>query len=446
MLVLMAGLLISLLTTGIVGTTAYYMASSSALAVPKNLNKTAVLNKLDSEKSAKNAQSQPARVADATSSILATQQKKHKDGLQKLRDVYERQLARTQSSINQINGRMASRQDTYQKELERLRSAYASLKQRHTRLEDLMDQGWAPRMVAVPGPGLGATPDLGQNVNRRAPDASAKGKPRRKSSAGPGVFSPAHQPAPARVQLTGLKPDGAASLISSMQNLRQKQNRTSAKIDFSARKRVNEMTQVLSRLNFNLSKLKPPSTRLLQSNTGGPFVKLAQTDALTSSSTSSKIAFAAVQSFQKIYQLENALLEMPIRRPLSDLASITSPFGPRLDPFRKLYAMHRGVDFRAPQGEPVLAPAAGVVILRQKHSKSGFGNVLVIRHAYGITTLYGHLSEFSVKSGDRVKPGDVVGKVGNTGRSTGPHLHYEVRVDDSHVDPIDYLEAATYVF
>jgi len=273
---------------------------------------------------------------------------------------------------------------------------------------------------------------------------------KKKSSLNPGTLIPRKQVSHNFERLDredqDLKPLEVADLISSMQNHWKKQNSAGDQISFSARKRVKEMMQVLSRLKYRLPEQDITQASKPQMNTGGPFVELAFSDVVANAKGFGALDFAALKSFRKIYLLEKALLELPIRRPLSDLRSITSPFGPRMDPFRRLYAMHRGIDFRAPVGEPVLATAKGIVILTQKNKKSGYGKLLVIRHEHGITTLYGHLDEFSVKVGDRVRPGDVVGKVGNTGRSTGPHLHYEIRVADSHVDPIDYLEAATHVF
>jgi murein DD-endopeptidase MepM/ murein hydrolase activator NlpD len=106
---------------------------------------------------------------------------------------------------------------------------------------------------------------------------------------------------------------------------------------------------------------------------------------------------------------------------------LTSEFGVRLDPSSSERAMHRGVDIATPHGAPVLAPADGVVVF--SGIEGSYGKVLVIDHGYGLKTRYGHLSEVLVAPGDRVKRGGRVALVGNTGRSTGAHLHYEVRVN-----------------
>jgi murein DD-endopeptidase MepM/ murein hydrolase activator NlpD len=450
MLILMAAFIVVLLTTGIVGGVGYYMASNSVLAFRQNLNKSTDSYKFDVQQSPKPLQMPVKKTIAATTAKLIAEKKKYTLELKNLREAYEVELAGFQSSISQINGRMVKNQDAYRKELERLRNVYATLQKRHAKLADLLDQGWAPRMVTFPVQPQSNDTEINQNNDQRASENTKENKPKKNSSLNlKTVFPDKQQPVSvAQLELTppGVTPVDIAALKTSMQNQWKKQTRTSALINFSARKRVNELRQILSRLKFNLSDLKLPSTPPQQSNTGGPFVELEFLDIAAKSNRFNENAFASLQPFKKIAILEKALLELPIRRPLADLGSITSPFGPRMDPFRKLYAMHRGIDFGAPTGEPVLATAQGVVITTQKNSKSGYGTVVVIRHKNGIITLYGHLSEYTVKVGDMVKPGDVVGKVGNTGRSTGPHLHYGIRVGDSHVDPIDYFEAATYVF
>lgn len=116
---------------------------------------------------------------------------------------------------------------------------------------------------------------------------------------------------------------------------------------------------------------------------------------------------------------------------------LTSTFGARRDPFTNSRTMHHGLDVAASIGTPVVAPADGVVVF--VGARSGYGKVLTIDHGYGVSTVYGHLSEANVAVGDEVRRGDEVAAVGNTGRSTGPHLHYEVRVNDVPVDPMKYI-------
>ncbi len=116
---------------------------------------------------------------------------------------------------------------------------------------------------------------------------------------------------------------------------------------------------------------------------------------------------------------------------------LTSGFGNRLSPFTGDIAMHNGIDIASHRDTPIVASAAGVV--SYEGFDSGLGKVVKINHGYGIQTMYGHLSKTAVKIGQRVKRGDVIGYVGNTGLSTGPHLHYEVYVHDVPVNPMRYI-------
>jgi murein DD-endopeptidase MepM/ murein hydrolase activator NlpD len=116
---------------------------------------------------------------------------------------------------------------------------------------------------------------------------------------------------------------------------------------------------------------------------------------------------------------------------------VTSDFGQRLDPYTADRVMHQGLDIAAPHGKEVFAPSDGTVVFAGL--EGGYGNVLVIDHGYGIKTRYGHLSRLMVKAGDRIKRGALIAAVGNTGRSTGPHLHYEVRVNGIPQNPRKFI-------
>jgi hypothetical protein len=116
---------------------------------------------------------------------------------------------------------------------------------------------------------------------------------------------------------------------------------------------------------------------------------------------------------------------------------ITGSFGERIDPFNGEGAFHSGVDISAAVGQPVLAPADGTVTFAD--FLGGYGRAVVIDHGHGITTRYGHLASFSIAAGQYIHRGDVLGYVGLSGRSTGPHLHYEVRINETPVNPYKYL-------
>lgn len=138
------------------------------------------------------------------------------------------------------------------------------------------------------------------------------------------------------------------------------------------------------------------------------------------------------------YYLEktNELAAMPNVWPVQGY--ITGGFGLREDPLGEGGEFHAGVDISTRYGNKVIAPSDGLVIFAEP--REGYGNVVVLDHGFGITTRYGHLSAFSVKEGQRVHRGDVIGFVGSTGRSTGSHLHYEIRLHDNPVNPTRYMK------
>ena len=119
------------------------------------------------------------------------------------------------------------------------------------------------------------------------------------------------------------------------------------------------------------------------------------------------------------------------------IGPITGSFGQRMDPFSGEGAFHSGVDISAEYGTGVRAAADGVVVVADEHA--GYGRLVVVDHGFGVTTWYGHLSSFTIPTGIHVKRGDVIGYVGVSGRTTGPHVHYEVRINDAPVNPMRYL-------
>ncbi|WP_282162489.1 M23 family metallopeptidase [Ulvibacterium marinum] len=136
---------------------------------------------------------------------------------------------------------------------------------------------------------------------------------------------------------------------------------------------------------------------------------------------------------------EKLLASIPAIQPINseDLTRMASGFGWRSDPFTKARKMHRGMDFTAPRGTPIYATGDGKVT-RADNRSSGFGKHIRIEHGYGYITLYAHLSRYNVKRGQKVKRGDIIGFVGNTGRSEAPHVHYEVWKDEERINPINF--------
>jgi len=137
---------------------------------------------------------------------------------------------------------------------------------------------------------------------------------------------------------------------------------------------------------------------------------------------------------------EQLLVSTPAIQPVSnkDLTRVASGFGYRIDPIYKTVKLHAGLDFAAPQGTPIYATANGTVTVAG-NTGNGYGNHVVINHGYGYETLYGHMVKVKAKVGQQIKRGEVIGYVGSTGKSTGPHCHYEVHKNGQKIDPVYFF-------
>jgi len=143
-------------------------------------------------------------------------------------------------------------------------------------------------------------------------------------------------------------------------------------------------------------------------------------------------------------KLSATLATVPVREPVAGDIDFSSPYGVRVDPFLRVPAMHTGIDFRGTYGEAIHATAAGTVT--SAGWSGGYGQMVEVDHGNGLATRYGHLSQIDVHVGQTIRIGQVVGRLGSTGRSTGPHLHYETRVDGEAVNPEKFLKAGASLY
>jgi murein DD-endopeptidase MepM/ murein hydrolase activator NlpD len=155
-------------------------------------------------------------------------------------------------------------------------------------------------------------------------------------------------------------------------------------------------------------------------------------------------ANGVIAGLERMALYRAAVARVPFANPVRGNFRYTSGFGWRRDPKTGASRMHAGADFAGARGTPIHATADGVVVEAGWHA--GYGNIVTIRHAFGLETRYAHLSRIQVSEGQRVSRGDRIGDMGNTGRSTGTHLHYEVRLGGTPVNPMTYIKAATNVF
>ena len=234
-------------------------------------------------------------------------------------------------------------------------------------------------------------------------------------------------------------PDVAAqtrlSLISrSLDRMEKRQIATLGRIGSAAAETITRLRGVMDEAGIAPDRFAPAPQRT--GGVGGPYIPI-NVDA-------NAPAFdKAVSSVERSLVVEDRLRRevpfAPVRRPLIGQADVSSPFGYRPDPFLGRLALHPGVDLVQAYGATVKATGAGRVV--HAGPMGGYGNMVEIDHGGGLSTRYGHLSDILVEEGQEVEAGAAVGRIGSTGRSTGPHLHYEVRVDGDPVDPTRFLHA-----
>lgn len=174
---------------------------------------------------------------------------------------------------------------------------------------------------------------------------------------------------------------------------------------------------------------------------GGPLVPAASVAAAADLKADAQFR-TLFQTWKKLDMRPTGAIAIPSVQPVEHL-QFTSNFGIRSDPFRGTAAMHAGVDIPGPTGTPIYATADGMVSHADR--QGGYGNMVEINHGKGIATRYGHLSKILVADGQQVKRGQLIALMGSTGRSTGPHLHYEVRMDGHAVNPVPFLTSADYL-
>jgi murein DD-endopeptidase MepM/ murein hydrolase activator NlpD len=225
--------------------------------------------------------------------------------------------------------------------------------------------------------------------------------------------------------------DSLGRVEASLDRVEQRQSLALNQMENRYEGKAHLMRGVLSQLGL---KLDTPAA------IGGPFVpvKLPSNESFDRSIMRVNLARADAD------RLSNTLVTVPVRKPVTGEIDLSSPFGVRMDPFVHEAAMHTGLDFRGEMGEPIHATAAGTVTIAGW--SGGYGKMVEIDHGNGLATRFGHLSEIDVSVGQKIRIGEVVGKLGSTGRSTGPHLHYETRINGEPVNPQKFLDAGDKLF
>jgi murein DD-endopeptidase MepM/ murein hydrolase activator NlpD len=222
-----------------------------------------------------------------------------------------------------------------------------------------------------------------------------------------------------------------ARLQDSLDRVETRQVTTLDSLEESYDAKAKRMRGLLADLGLSLSQVPTAGQPM-----GGPFIPITlNADAGAFERQIFRISLARMH----VDTLTRTLLAVPLRKPIYGEMETTSGFGVRSDPFLRSPAMHTGLDIRGSHGDPVRATASGTVA--STGWNGGYGRMVEIDHGNGLSTRYAHLSSVEVKEGQSVRAGQIVGRIGSTGRSTGPHLHYETRIDGDAVDPQKFLRA-----
>ncbi|HEY3790805.1 MAG TPA: peptidoglycan DD-metalloendopeptidase family protein [Bradyrhizobium sp.] len=346
---------------------------------------------------------------------------------------YEDRIAELRARVDRTTSRQLLDQEQFDKKLDQIMRREATLESRATALGAMPDITGSIRPPARSGPAASETPSSG--VPKPSPISDTvifKAPPDREArleSRAPIVVDPPVN----KFARAGGVDSVLGRLQTSLDQVERRQLATLNSVEDSMESRMRRMRGVFSDLGLDMAQLEAATPRV---GMGGPFIPVKlPADAGPFERQLYRINVTRAQ----VDRLNRTLALVPYRKPVIGEVEFTSGFGIRNDPFLGRPAMHTGLDFRAAMGDPVRATANGKVA--SAGWAGGYGRMVEIDHGNGLSTRYGHLSEIDVKVGDPIKIGQVIGAVGSTGRSTGPHLHYETRIDGEAVDPQKFLRA-----
>jgi murein DD-endopeptidase MepM/ murein hydrolase activator NlpD len=319
---------------------------------------------------------------------------------------YEDRIAELRAQIDRVTSRQLLDQEQFEQKLQTLLERQAVIEQRSSALGgDLSAIKRAPK------------------VPRGAPKPAP-------------INDNDDQPATHRQRGASLQPGSLTAKLNrvaqSLDRVEQKQDAALDSMQATIDNKIKRVQSVLADLHVDLGKHGD-----ITGSIGGPFVPVKAPSSKASEFERDLYKVNLTRArFERTLQ---ELRSIPLRKPVEGEIDMTSPFGVRMDPFMRGPAIHTGVDLRGEMGEPAHVTASGKVTIAAW--SGGYGNMVEVDHLNGVSTRYGHLSKILVKAGQHVTTGQVIGLIGSTGRSTGPHLHYETRINDTAVDPQKFLRA-----
>jgi murein DD-endopeptidase MepM/ murein hydrolase activator NlpD len=377
-----------------------------------------------------------------------------------MRYAYEDRLAALRLKLDQATSRQFADQDDVEGKLRTLVLRQAKLETRAAVVARLVEN-------VASGETLGASAP----VHSRAPSAMAAASPPAGVSAyapapveRPAAFAGRAKPEPGGMELrlghedesrgaSAVAPkrhadEAALAPTDAGEPLQERLDRLSISMDRIERDQTTKVARLVEPMRAAARRLRGafdaaglPAERFVHKGASAPFVggPFVPADRRSSDLLFERELCDAQEAAATLEGLRKALPNAPLRKPLAGEIDPTSGFGYRTDPFFGRAALHTGIDLRDDYGAPVRATAAGIVVFAG--ANGGYGQMVEVDHGSGVVTRYAHLSAIAANVGQQVEPGAVLGRLGSTGRSTGPHLHYEVRIDGEPVDPARFLRA-----
>ncbi|MBN9030472.1 MAG: M23 family metallopeptidase [Rhizobiales bacterium] len=344
---------------------------------------------------------------------------------------YEDRIAALRAQVDRVTSRQLLDQQVVEEKVDKLMEQQMALTSRHSRIGTLLDkaeeQGLQGADVPVPA----------FNPERKA---DAKGGIKAIESLMTGGKAGEAQPsalayAPADETVADRADRMFSKVTLSLKTIEREQMTQLQQLTSAADDKAGAIEDILRGSGINVEsaeKTQMATETETEDAVGGPFIEPQPTDRFEASIDDLDVALKRLDAARGIATV------LPFANPAPQKI-ITSRFGNRTDPFLGRLAMHSGIDFRFESGERVHCSGGGVVTVAGP--SGGYGNMVEVDHGNGLATRYGHMQRILVKVGDKVDPGDVVGLAGSTGRSTGTHLHYEVRRNGQALDPMSFLNA-----
>ena len=343
---------------------------------------------------------------------------------------YEDRIAALRAQVDRVTSRQLLDQQVVEKKVEKLMERQTALTDLHGRLNDLVeraqDAGAIQPEIPVPAP-KPSTDDKHADASGSPFDALL-GTDQKVAAVDPMTthslgFLPTNESPANRADRI------FTNVTRSLKSIEQDQIAKIENLRLGADKKADEISRILARTG-----IMPKDEAQENENMGGPYIPVNQPSNDKFDLTLNQLDL----SIQRLEQIRSQAMQYPFGNPIPG-AFETSGFGYRKDPFLGTLALHPGIDFQGHTGDPARSTGAGTVV--SAGPSNGYGNMVEIDHGNGISTRYGHLSAILVHIGQKVETGEEIGKVGSTGRSTGPHLHYEVRRNGVAIDPSGFLNA-----